>query len=89
MPKHCEKFNLDRELEPHFYSGIDGSLFHPDEEKFYPNDEYCIDYFYFKDELDPEVDLIQVSISISSLLLRNKINETRKYLLSGGDVRVL
>lgn len=88
MPKHCEKFNLDRETEPHFYSGIDGSLFHPEEEKFYPNDEYCVDYFYFKDDLDPEVDLIQVSISVIKSFT-NKINETRKYFLSGGDVRLL
>lgn len=61
MPKHCEKFHLDREDDNHFYSGIDGSLFIPGEERFLPNDEYCVDYFYIKDDVDPSVDVIKVS----------------------------
>lgn len=60
MPRHCEKFHLEQEEEPHFYSGIDGSLFQPDKEKFYPNEEYCVDYFYYADEVDPSVDVLKV-----------------------------
>lgn len=60
MPRHCEKFHLEQEEDVHFYSGIDGSLFVPSMEKFHTNDEYCVDYFYFKDEVDPAVDVIKV-----------------------------
>lgn len=60
MPKHCEKFHLDQEEDPHFYSGIDGSLFIPGMENFHPNHEYCVDYFYYKDEVDPAVDGVKV-----------------------------
>lgn len=68
MPRHCQKFDLDREVDPHFFSGIDGSLFQPNQEKFYPNDEYCVDYFYYKDALDPEVDLIEARRSLRCCL---------------------
>lgn len=60
MPRHCEKFQLDRESDTHFFSGIDGSLFIPGMEEFHANDNYCVDYFYFHDELDPAVDEIKV-----------------------------
>lgn len=63
MPKHCEKFHLEREDDEHFYSGIDGSLFIPTMDKFHPNDEYCVDYFYYKKETDPAVDVIKVDFS--------------------------
>lgn len=84
MPKYCEKYYLDRDLDPHFFSGIDGSLFEPNEEKLYPNSEYCVDYFYFKDELDPEVDLIRARFLMFELL-----NYFNHCLNLGGDVRVL
>lgn len=60
MPRHCEKFQLDRESDTHFFSGIDGSLFIPGMEEFHSSDNYCVDYFYFSDELDPAVDEIKV-----------------------------
>lgn len=65
MPRHCEKFHLTQEEDAHFYSGIDGSLFIPGMEKFHPNDEYCVDYFYYKDEFDPAVDEIKVDSILS------------------------
>jgi hypothetical protein len=58
MPKHCEKFHMDRDEEPHFFSGIDGSIFVPKHPKFHPNEEYCVDYFYYKDDVN--VDVIKV-----------------------------
>lgn len=61
MPKHCQKFLLDRDDEAHFISGIDGSLFIPSINKFHPNDEFCVDYFYMKDDADPDVDEIKVA----------------------------
>lgn len=60
MPKHCQKYQHDRE-EPYFHSGIDGSLFISGWEKFLTNSEYCVDYFYAKDEKDPSADVIEVS----------------------------
>ncbi|CRL01349.1 CLUMA_CG014319, isoform A [Clunio marinus] len=59
MPKHCDKFMLDREEDAHYISGIDGSLFISTMEKFHSNNDYCVDFFYTKDEIDPEVDVIQ------------------------------
>lgn len=53
---------LDDEIEPHFFSGIDGSLYSAEYKEFYSNDNFCVDYFYSKDELDPEIDEIKVSI---------------------------
>lgn len=54
MPKHCHKFKLTLEEDGvHYLSGVDGSLFHPQEEKFYTNEEYCVDYFYDKAKEDP------------------------------------
>lgn len=40
-----------------FHSGIDGSLFTPMFERFYTNEEYCVDYFYYIDEEDPDTEL--------------------------------
>lgn len=60
MPRHCEKFHLTQE-ETHFYSGIDGSLLVPGDDKFFTHDEYCVDYFYDKEEFDPSVDVIKVA----------------------------
>lgn len=40
-----------------FHSGIDGSLFTARHEKFYTNEEYCVDYFYYKDEEDPDTSI--------------------------------
>jgi hypothetical protein len=61
MPKHCQKFLLEREEQMYFHSGVDGSLFVPGWEQFHRNDEYCVDYYYEKGEKDPSVDVITVS----------------------------
>lgn len=37
-----------------FHSGIDGSLFTVVHERFYTNEEYCVDYFYHTEEEDPD-----------------------------------
>lgn len=61
MPKTCTKFRLgDEEEEEHFFSGIDGSLFIPQEETFYSNDKYCVDYYFDASKFDPSVDLVKV-----------------------------
>lgn len=65
MPMHCEKFLLDKKKKPHFFSGIDGNLHQLNERQFYPNDKYCVDFFYFKNQLDPEVDDIKVAVSLT------------------------
>jgi hypothetical protein len=62
MPKYCEKFILTEEDDgDHFLSGIDGSLYLPKVSKFIPNEQYCVDYFYDKQDFDPSVDVIKVS----------------------------
>lgn len=67
MPKHCQKFHLTQEEDKHYFSGIDGSMFLPANENFHTNDQYCVDYFYYADELDPTVDLVKVSCSLVKL----------------------
>jgi hypothetical protein len=52
MPSECEKYLLDNDDDPHYWSGIDGSLYLVNDEKFYKNDEYCVDYFYMKHDHD-------------------------------------
>lgn len=59
MPRHCQKFHLGED-ETHFHSGIDGSLYIPGENRLVTHDGYCVDYFYYKDESDPTVDVIKV-----------------------------
>ena len=50
QPKYCLKYHVDAEEKIHFFSGMDGSLFVPSDEKFYSNEQYCVDYFYFLDD---------------------------------------
>jgi hypothetical protein len=61
MPKYCEKFKLEPD-EEHYISGIDGSLYYDSDKKFYPNEEYCVDYFYDQ-SLDETEDNVVVSLS--------------------------
>lgn len=59
----CPKFQLDREDEldtPHFISAVDGSLFMPGRDSLHSHDDYCVDYYYIKDEFDPSKDVIRV-----------------------------
>lgn len=56
---------IDKEKKPHFYSGIDGSLYQFNKRKFYSNDKYCVDFFYFKNQLDPKVDVVKVNFTLS------------------------
>lgn len=50
QPKYCLKYHVDAQEKIHFFSGMDGSLFIPSDEKFYSNEQYCVDYFYYLDE---------------------------------------
>ena len=43
--------------EIHYISGIDGSLYYDYEKKFYPNEEFCVDYFYDQSYEQTEADL--------------------------------
>lgn len=57
--KNCEKYLVNEEDDGlHFHSGIDGSLFLSKHEVFYTNDEYCVDYFYFKDDGEDSIEVI-------------------------------
>ena len=60
MPKHCDKFWLDPDEDPHFISGVDGSLFIPNLERFHSNHEYCVENFYDKDAEDATTEDIKV-----------------------------
>lgn len=52
---YCEKYILEPEDGEFYHSGIDGSLFTSKYEKFYTNNEFCVDFFYFKeDDVEPE-----------------------------------
>lgn len=62
MPRYCEKFKLESD-ELHYISGIDGSLFYDNEKKFYPKEEFCVDYFYDQ-SLDQTEDDLVVSMSL-------------------------
>lgn len=42
---------MDADENIHYFSGMDGSLFVPSEKKFFSNDQYCVDYFYYLDEI--------------------------------------
>lgn len=73
MPKFCSKFMLDKEFDgEHYYSGIDGSLYHPQEEKMYQKEEYCVDYFFDKEDEDDPIADDKVSLS-SCEIISNKI----------------
>lgn len=50
-------------MEPHFFSGIDGGLYSAGLGEFYSNDNFCVDYFYFKDEMESEIDELKVLIT--------------------------
>lgn len=59
-PKHCDDYPLEEETDGKYYhSGIDGSLYLNGTDEFHSNEDYCIDYFYYKDET---VDKIVVNI---------------------------
>lgn len=59
--KKCDKFRLDEQTQVHYFNGIDGSLFHRDNPKVYPNVEFCVDYFQFKEEANLSDDNIKVT----------------------------
>ena len=53
--KQCEKYLLTEDEDGSFFhSGIDGSLFTAVHQRFYTNEEYCVEYFYYSDEEDPD-----------------------------------
>lgn len=60
----CEMVWLDPDEEPHFISGIDGSLFIPKTEKFHLNHEYCLEYYFDKDAEDASTDDTMVTKKI-------------------------
>ncbi|KAL7044183.1 hypothetical protein ACKWTF_001819 [Chironomus riparius] len=60
MPRYCEKFKLEPD-ELHYISGIDGSLYYDYEKKFYPNEEFCVDYFYDQSLDETEDNLVMTS----------------------------
>lgn len=62
MPKHCVKYQLEEDDGEYFHSGVDGSLYMPDNDEFHSNEDYCVDYFYYKDKTDPDVDKVMVNI---------------------------
>lgn len=66
MPKYCEKYQLDKDQETSYY-GIDGSLLVTNRETklIYSNENYCVDFFYYRDAKDPLVDIIEVSLALS------------------------
>lgn len=55
-PQCLERYHLE-ENEVHYHSGIDGSIFITDDNVFYTNEQYCVDFLYFTDSEDPDFDL--------------------------------
>lgn len=68
-PRKCDRFLLNKDTDPHYFSGKDGSLFHASMNKFYLNEHYCVDYFYFKDKVKSSNDDIQVYLLLKSICL--------------------
>lgn len=68
QPKKCKNYHLSKDNnETHIVSGIDGSLMEvrEDDVRLYQNEEFCVDYVYFK-SVDM-VKVVSVTLEVSSI----------------------